>query len=307
MRTKKQILLFTVLVMFLCLRHGVFAENLENGDSEMTVPAQFERFCENAAGRFNYSNDYETAVLELIPAFGRLFASAAYYMEGGSLYSYYAAELTPACIAGSESCGDDTEFSFALNVRYFSNMSYAGNYWPGDTSQRLTLNDQGLLLSDYEGDGDPLLSAEAVQLFRDSSAASVFVYAPEGGSVPEKFSFEFMVPEYLEGDWRFEQDDSKISVSFGADKKITLLYDPVGSPSEKPSEIYIGTYSLLKTQADIFVLCYIMSRPDSGTMPYEGCARLQTGGPGLTVSRIGEDDCLLIPGSGDTGIYSRVR
>ena len=305
MKIKGPAFLLTVFFMFLCFFSSVSAEETKSGNAEIDSSDRFVSFCENAAGRYGLSSDYDTAVLELVPAFGRLFASVAYYMDGGSLYSYYASELAPACMIRSDLCGTDTELSFVLDIRSFSNMSYAGEYWPGETYQRLTLNDQGIALSDFEGDGDPLLTADDSQLIRDPSAPSVFIYAPGGGSVPDKFGFEFMVPEYLEGSWRSGAGDETVFVSFGADKRIMLLSDPAGSPSVSPSELYIGTYSLLKTQPDSFVMCYIMSRPDSGGMPYEGCAMLQTGGRDLAVNRIDGYDCLLIPDSGETMVYSR--
>ncbi len=305
MRTKRLSLLLTALLLFLCFLCSVSAGDTGNGVPDETASEAFGRFCENAAGRYSLRTDYETAVLELIPAFGRLFASAAYYMDGRSLYSYYAAELIPACPMRPDLCGNDSDNSFMLSVRSFSNMSYAGNYWPGNSCQRLTLNEKGMLLSDFEGDGDPLLTAEVSQLVRDPSLPSVFVYVPDGGSVPDKFGFEFMVPEYLEGAWRSGNEDGSVSVLFGADKKILLLSDPAGSPSDRPSELYIGSYSLLKTQADTFVMCYIMSRPDTGEMPYEGCALLETGGGELSASRIEERGCLLLPGAGEKITYSR--
>ncbi len=305
MRTKRLSLLLTALLLFLCFLRGVSAGDTGNGVPNETVSAAFGRFCENAAGRYSLSTDNETAVLELIPAFGRLFASAAYYMGGRSLYSYYAAELIPACPTRPDLCGNDSENSFMLGVRSFSNMSYAGNYWPGEAFQRVTPDDPGLVLSGFEGDGDPLLSAEAAQLVRDPSAPSVFVYAPGDGSVPDRFAFDFMLPEHLAGTWRSGDAEGSVSVSFGADKRIMLLSDPAGSPSDVPPELYIGTYSLLKTQADSFVLCYFMSRPDTGAMPYEGCAMLKTGGGELTVSRMEDRDCLLLPGSAEVTVFSR--
>ena len=266
------------------------------------------RFCENIAGRYSFSDEFETVVIELIPAFGRLFAATAYYMNGESLYSYYASELTPACSESTGNCSNDNEDSFLLNVRSYSNMSYAGNYWPGDPIQRITRTAEGIFLSDFEGDSNPLFTDQNTLLLQDDSAPSIFIYKPESSSLPDRFRFAFMIPPALTGNWIPTEPPvnsaGPVGVSFQEDKSIMLLTAPAADESETPAGLYAGTYTLLNTRTDDYVLCAFMSRPDSGGMPYESCALLHIDGDKeLTVSRLPEYDCLLLPESEESMKY----
>ena len=290
------------LVSGLCC-HGAIAQN-----EESTGSPKFMRFCENIAGRYSFSDEFETVVIELIPAFGRLFAATAYYMNGESLYSYYASELTPACSESTGNCSNDNEDSFLLNVRSYSNMSYAGNYWPGDPIQRITRTAEGIFLSDFEGDSNPLFTDQNTLLLQDDSAPSIFIYKPESSSLPDRFRFAFMIPPALTGNWIPTEPPvnsaGPVGVSFQEDKSIMLLTAPAADESETPAGLYAGTYTLLNTRTDEYVLCAFMSRPDSGGMPYESCALLHIDGDKeLTVSRLPEYDCLLLPESEESMKY----
>ena len=140
----------------------------------------YDQFMEKAAGRYITVTEDGTVVLELIPAFGNLFGAVGYYMEG-SLYSYYAAEFTPACIFTEDGCSTLSTSPFSLDfvIQFYSNMSNAGMYWDGLSQQRLTLLSDNLLLSNYAGNGDGLISKNKVLMVRSEYAPTLFPYNAE--------------------------------------------------------------------------------------------------------------------------------
>ena len=134
-----------------------------------TVDDAFKAFTDDAAGRFFTADEDGFIVLELIPAFGKLFASCARYTKEASLYSYFASELLPLT-------GSPTSFDFM--IRSYSNMYMGDVYREGETRQRLTLQPRGLLISDYRGDGDPLISKSTVLLIQRDDLPTIFPYDP---------------------------------------------------------------------------------------------------------------------------------
>lgn len=213
-------------------------------------------------------------VLELIPVYGRLFASAALYMESGSLYSYYAAELIPVCLTQTGGCtGMQTAASFDLEIRIFSNMSYAGNYWPGETRQRLTLVSGDLLLSDFSGDGDALISKSDILLSRNDTLPSLMTYGPRHAEMFSGIENKCEIPVVLCGDWTDSWNNAAAAaisrMSLNADGNMTYLQD---NGTDHPPLLLKGGFILSEDAEYSYSLCYLMSSPASGMMPYTGCA-----------------------------------
>ena len=154
---KQKAAMITLLCVAVCIflsTASVFAGGIPEEGADGNAAGLFGIFSENAAGRYSAETDEGLAVLELSPAFGRLFASVGLYFEGSSLYSYYMAELIPVCTDDTGFCPHEhSDHSFDLHIRLFSNMSYAGSYWPGETVQRLTVMPDGILLSYMQPSG----------------------------------------------------------------------------------------------------------------------------------------------------------
>ncbi|MBR6089630.1 MAG: hypothetical protein IKP86_06830 [Anaerolineaceae bacterium] len=271
-------------------------------------PDNFPEFAENASGRYYTVRSEDIIVLELIPAFGRLFASVGYYMDGKSLYSYYAAEIQPLCPAGSESCPyHHSQKSYDVYVRLFSNMSMAGSYWPGETFQRLTVIENGLLISDHAGDGYGLVSEEDTLMNQRDELPSMFPYGPEEAGGIFGDGTTGTVPEFLTGSWtasaQEENTTASVRFSLGPDGTITMLCE---QDDGYPPLFLKGGVSVSLTEGDGVELCYLMSSPSSGTMPYSGCVPFGTTDGKLTAERAaGEYEGLFLPENAETMIYER--
>lgn len=293
------VLAFVFLCAVLCCGAAAAAADLPVGIAE-----PFDAFIHAAEGRYFTETEEGTAVLELIPAFGRLFASVGYYMDGGSLYSYYAAELIPVCASQPGIClADHFASSFDLTVRLFSNMSMAGNYWPGETAQRLTLTSAGLMLSHYSGTGDALITKSAVLLIRDQDLPGMFVYGPEYAEMIGNAGQMFPVPEKLQEDWQADGGEVTIQLSFGEDGMMYFLKD---QGTEQPPLLLKGGFWLPEGKNGQYQLCYLMSSPSSGTMPYSGCVMMVIDDNALIVTPApGESDTVFLPEGFESMRYER--
>lgn len=264
---------------------NVSAESGNTGSNEKMN--EFSLFSSNISGRYFTVESDDLIVLDLIPAFGRLFASVGHYMNRESLYSYYAAEILPLCPPENENCPyDHSQVSYDVYVRLFSNMSYAGNYWPGETFQRLTLVPDGIMLSNYVGDGDGLVSKNTTLMSRSDDAPSPFPYGSGEAKSMYETGSQIDVPEYLTGSWKAEwqNEDETIAVQFSleADGSIMMLCD---KEADYPPLILKGGFSISVSEKDSFELCYLMSSPSGGTMPYTGCILLKTEGDHISVEQ----------------------
>ena len=266
----------------------------------------FRTFCTDAAGRYTILQDGDTVVLELLPAFGRLFASVAYYAEGDCLYSYYAAELTPGDLTKPENRADCAPDSFALTVRSWSNMSMAGQFWPGGMRQRFTLTGNGLALSGAEGDGDALISRDDALLSRDDGAPSVLIYSAESAEMICRPGERAAVPEALAGDWSVAWREGGVDwladVSFEPDGIMTLLLD---GEDGQPPRLLRGGYALIPAEEGAYELCCLLAGPGTGTMPFEGRAWLAADADEMIVSAIAGEDCPLLPEGEERVAYGR--
>ena len=271
-----------LLILILLSFTGAFAIPQENC---------FPLFTANVSGRY-----------ELIPAFGRLFAAVGRYMNGTSLYSYYGAEIIPLCPAPSETCPyDHSPNSFHAYIRFYSNMSYAGTYWPGETIQRLTLVPGGLMIRDHAGDGDGLVSRENTMMIRSEKAPSTFIYGPaEAGSMFGNGSAA-AVPEALTGAWQLSRPEVRFSV--GSDGTMVMLKE-LGT--DLPPMLLKGGVSVSDAEDGSYELCYMLSSTHGGTMPYMGCAVLKPDGRSLAAAPSPSwDDRLILPENGGTVKYER--
>ena len=283
-------------ILALILALALLAACPAGARAEMTSEqalAAFRAFSAGAAGTYVTQRAEDTAVLELIPAFNRLFASVGYYIEG-SLYSYYAAELIPGDLTSLQGRAGNAETSFLLEVRPYSNMSNAGDYWPGDARQRLTLTGEGLELSAAEGDGEGLLGGQAASFTRRKDGA--LCYGPESVALVYNTSGQVSPPEGLRGawhaSWRVDGIDAIARVDFGEDGVMTLLRD---RQDGRPPQLLRGGYALVPAEEDSYTLCYMLSAVESGAMPYPGSARLTLEGGALAVDAVEMEDCLLLP------------
>ncbi|MBQ6504380.1 MAG: hypothetical protein IJI57_10765 [Flexilinea sp.] len=290
-RVFNKILICFAAVLMLCSFPPVHAES--------TVDNAFKAFMDNGAGRFYTADEDGFIVLELIPAFGKLFASSAYYTKEASLYSYFASELLP--LTGSPT-------SFVFNIRSFSNMSRGGNYWEGETRQRLSLQPYSVLISDYHGDGDPLISKKPVLLIKQDDLPTIFPYNPSSVQKMYGNTGTTALPEYLKGVWlaSLMSNGSKVTVnlSLESDGTMTLLREP---PNNYPPILAKGGYVLSQDSEDIFTLCYLVSSPSHGTMPYDGCVKLWSDGIGMILEDKGEEfRYLLMMGKEHIG-FEKIR
>ena len=270
-------------------------------------PDSFALFASNAAGRYAAAESDDAVVLDLIPAFGRLFASVGHYMNGKSLYSYYAAEILPLCPAGNENCPyNHSQISYDAYIRFFSNMSYAGEYWPGETFQRLTIVPGGIMISDYVGDGDGLVSKKNMLLSRSDAAPSMFIYGP--ADAENIFGSGIKpAPKALTGSrkaaWQTEEGNISVQFSIESDGSICLLKD---IDNGRPPLLLKGGVSVSENGNDGQKFCYIMSSPSSGTMPVTGCVSLKARGEQLLIKSLPDSsDDLFIPENASEAIYGR--
>ncbi len=292
-------------ILCVCLICGaaVQAADLpDEGPAELTET--FDAFMNAAEGRYFTETEDGTAVLELIPAFGRLFASVGYYMESRSLYSYYAAELIPVCLTQPGICyHNHSVSSFDLTVRLFSNMAMAGNYLPGETVQRLTLTGGGLMLSHYSGSGDALISKTAMLLFRNDNVPGMFIYGPEYPERTGNAGQMLPLPEMLQGGWQMHGAGYDVQFFFGQDGMMYYLRD---QGTGQPPLLLKGGFWLPEETNGLYRVCYLMSSPSSGTMPYSGCVNMRTDGDFLTAMPAPmEYDELFLPEGSETVRYER--
>ncbi len=249
--------------------------------AEHTSDDAFSAFMDDAAGRYFTADEEGFTVLELIPAFGKLFASSASYSKEGTLYSYSASELLP--VTGGPG-------SFDFRIRSFSNMSRGGNYWEGETRQCLTLQPRGLLISDYRGDGDPLISKSTVLLKQRDDLPTIFPYDPSSAQKMYGDTGTTAPPGYLQGVWRASvmSDGAEVTVylSLESDGTMTVLRKP---PENYPPILAKGGYVLSGDPKDMSTLCYLVSSPSHGTMPYDGCVKLWSDGTGMILQDNGEE------------------
>ncbi len=268
-----KILLCFAAVLMLCSFGPVRAES--------TADDAFAAFMENAAGRYFTVDENGFTVLELIPAFGKLFASSALYSQEATLYSYSASELLP--ITGSPT-------SYDFEIKSFSNMSMAGNYWEGETVQRLILQPRGLLISNYHGDGDPLISKSTILLTQRDDLPTIFIYDHDYARTMYGDAGTTALPELLKGVWRASvmSDGAEVTVylSLESDGTMLLLREP---PKNYPPILAKGGYVLSQESEETYTLCYFVSSPSSGTMPYNGCVTLWSNGTGMILQNKDEE------------------
>ena len=240
----------------------------------------FRAFMDDASGRYFIGEDDGFTVLELIPAFGKLFASSAHYTKEASLYTYSASELLPLT-------GSPTSFDF--KICSFSNMYMGDTYWKGETRQRLTLQPHELMISDYRGNGDPLISKNTVFLIQRDNIPTIFPYDPASAQKMYGNSGETALPEYLKGVWRASLMSNGaeviVTMSLESDGTMILLREP---QNNNPPILAKGGYVLSRDLEDIFTLCYLVSSPSHGTMPYNGCVKLRSDGIGMILENKGE-------------------
>ncbi len=268
--------------------------------ADRTAEDAFRAFMDDAAGRYFTGDEDGFTVLELISAFGKLFASSASYTKEATLYVYNASELLPLT-------GVPTSFDF--RIRSFSNMSMAGNYWEGETRQLLTLQPHRLLISDYRGDGDPLISKSTVLLMRRDDLPSIFPYDPSSAQKMYGDADTVALPEYLKGVWRASvtsngTEETVVYLSLESDGTMTLLREP---PENYPPILAKGGYVLSRDAEDNFTLCYLVSSPSHGTMPYNGCVKLWSDGNGMILQDKGDEFRYLLMMGMDLIGYEKIR
>ncbi len=303
---KRIFLSLIILTVFMASLSGRFdkvsAEDIKTAGYSET----FRVFAENAEGRYFTSTPDGIVVLEVIPAFGRLFASVGYYMGERSLYSYYAAELIPLCQTEDTVCFDSaSRSSFDVAVRLFSNMSMAGNYWPGETRQRLTLIPGGLLLSNYSGDGDALISKESTMLRQNSDVPGIFPYGYDearnmagGAESTDKLAG---LTGLMSKTWQEGGEEKTVWLSLDPDGTILILKE---QDAGLPPLLLKGGYVVPEAEDGSLSLYYLMSSPYSGLMPYMGCVEVRIEGPSLVVSHsLHSDDDLLLPANAAKMVY----
>ena len=266
--------------------------------------AQLDQFLEKAAGRYLTVTEDGTVVLELIPAFGNLFGAVGYYMED-SLYSYYAAEFTPACIFVEDICLTPSSSSTSLDfvIQLYSNMSKAGKYWDGLSQHRLTLLSDDLLLSNYAGNGNGLISKNTVLLVRNENAPTMFPYNAEmaAGALEGKRIVEapgFLINSFISSR-KIDYAERTQQISFDRNGNMLLLRL---SEDITPPLLLKGGYAVSENDDGSYELCCLLSSPASGTMPYSGCATLRNNNGSLLISEDEHWDRLLTE-STDPEVY----
>ena len=292
----KHALLIKILI---CLASLLLLCSFRTVRADSPADDAFKAFMDDASGRYFIGENDGFTVLELIPAFGKLFASSAHYTKEASLYAYSASELLPLT-------GSPTSFDF--KICSFSNMYMGDIYWKGETRQRLTLQPRGLMISDYRGDGDPLISKSTVFLIKRDNIPTIFPYDPASAQKMYGNSGETALPEYLEGVWRASLMSNGaeviVTLSLESDGTLTLLREP---PNNYPPILAKGGYVLSRGLEDIFTLCYLASSPSHGTMPYNGCVKLWSDGIGMILENKGEEfRYLLMMGEEHLG-FEKIR
>lgn len=258
-----------------------------------------DAFMKDAAGRYVTVRGNDTIVLELVPAFGRLFGAVGYYTEG-FLYSYYAADLTPACGYVDGDCPYEyTSRSIDFLIQMHSNLSNAGNYWEGLTQQRLTLVSDALLLSNFAGNGEGLISKEMLLMVRNDKAPSLFPYSAEMAAMGTENTPVKVTPDLLNGPFTASWSEAGRNItqmlSFEENGEISLLRD---CGDDMPPRLFKGGFVLTEQDEETRELCILTSSPSSGTMPSGGCFLLRNTGSALLFEKTDEwDDLLTGPGA----------
>ena len=307
---KQKAAMITLLCVAVCIflsTASVFAGGIPEEGADGNAAGLFGTFSENAAGRYSAETDEGLAVLELSPAFGRLFASVGLYFEGSSLYSYYMAELIPVCTDDTGFCPHEhSDHSFDLHIRLFSNMSCAGSYWPGETVQRLTVMPDGILLSHFSGSGYALISKTGMTLRRDDDAPGLTVYGPEYVmNIADERAV--VLPATMEGSRKasFFTDgtETTVFITLEPDGTICALQD---CGQEEPPLLLKGGFRASEEPDGRFYFCYLMSSPASGLMPYSGCVYMTEADGSLAVMAVpAEDEEVLLPAGFAEAMYER--
>ena len=277
-----------IYALLLCILLAIGSAAPVSAAGENSKPADaFSLFSENVTGRYVTTESDDLIVLDLIPAFGRLFASVARYMNGTSLYSYYAAEILPLCPPENESCPySHTPISYDLYIRLFSNMALGGDYWPEKTFQRIALISGGIMLSDYFGGGDALVSKTDTPMRRSDTAPSIFTYGPDMAAGICGGEGCTDIPEEMTGTWKAEWQTDGVTTfmqfTMDTDGTIVMLRD---KDTGIPPLLLKGGCSVADAAEGARRLCYITSSPSGGTMPYDGCVLLRQQGDHLSVER----------------------
>ena len=95
-----------------------------------------------------------------------------------------------------------------------------------------------------------------------------------------------------------------ITLSLESDGTMTLLRE---HPENYPPILAKGGYVLSRDSEDIFTLCYLVSSPSQGTMPYNGCVKLWSDGIGMILENKGEEfRYLLMMGEEHLG-FEKIR
>lgn len=305
---KRMIALLLSLTLLLGGLVGARADDAMTSEEALLA---FRAFRENAAGRYVAQLDGDLVVLELTPAFGKLFASVAYYMAGESLYSYYAATLAPGDLTRAENRAGNSESSFLLTVRSYSNMSNAGDYWPGEAKQRFTLTAEGLEISEFDGNGEALVSSEDIAFLESADAPTVLCYGPDDVAMIYDIDARVDAPDAFLGawsaTWRWDGIDCVSRMALDKDGMMTLLLTPFDG---RPPRLMRGGYALLPMEDGAFALHFVLSDIASGTMPIAGSARLALDGSALTAGALAlengyTDDCQLVPDGEAEVAYER--
>ena len=302
MKKRMTALLIALLILALSApAAGAAQETLLTSEEAMRA---FRAFSREAAGRYVLQRTDDTVVLELTPAFGRLFASVRCYTEN-SLYAYSAAELAPGDLTLEENRRGNSDASFQLSVRSFSNMSRAGQYWPGEVRQRFTLIGNNLVLADFQGDGEPLAGVKRALFTRRDDAPGGAPYTPQMVRRVFGATGQLSAPPELTGcfnaSWRLDGVEHAARLNLGADGEMTALLDR----GDAPPRLLLGGYALSREENGVYTLFYMLSSPDTGAMPYAGWAHLEPDDGALVVSAVEDEDCLLLPEGEDMISYER--
>ena len=116
------------------------------------------------------------------------------------------------------------------------------------------------------------------------------------------------LPEYLKGVWRASLMSNGaeviVNLALESDGTMTLLREP---PGNNPPILAKGGYILSRDSEDSFTLCYLVSSPSHGTMPYDGCVKLWSDGTGMILEDKGQEfRYLLMMGEKHLG-FEKIR
>ena len=116
------------------------------------------------------------------------------------------------------------------------------------------------------------------------------------------------LPGTLKGVWRASlmSDGAEVIVnlSLESDGTMTLLREP---PENYPPILAKGGYVLSRDSEDILTLCYLVSSPSQGTMPYNGCVKLWSDGTGMILEDKGEEFRYLLMMGMDFIGFEKIR